>query len=98
MYRSHNRFGLTRRNLIAASAGAAAWGLTGRVPPAHAQVESQLSMMGWADYISPDNISAWEKSNNSKLVYDNYASNDEMYLIAMVNASALAFCPIARSC
>ena len=42
-------------------------------------MEGQLSMMGWADYISPDNIAAWEQANSSKLVYDNYASNDEMY-------------------
>ena len=61
------------------SAGAAALGISGRILPAYAQVEDQLSMMGWADYISPDNISAWEKANNSKLIYDNYASNDEMY-------------------
>jgi spermidine/putrescine transport system substrate-binding protein len=36
-------------------------------------------MMGWADYISPDDITDWEKTNSSKLVYDSYASNDEMY-------------------
>src|SRR3546814_15636128 len=35
--------------------------------------------MGWADYISPDNITAWEKDNDSRLIYDSYASNDEMY-------------------
>lgn len=75
----HNRFNITRRGLLTASAGAAAFGLSGRFMPARADVEPQLSMMGWADYISPDNISAWEQANNSKLVYDNYASNDEMY-------------------
>ena len=74
-----NRFSITRRGLLSASAGAAALGLSARLMPAHAQVESQLSMMGWADYISPDNIAAWEEANSSKLVYDNYASNDEMY-------------------
>src|SRR3546814_2703445 len=35
--------------------------------------------MGWADYISPDNITAWVKANDSRLIYDSYASNDEMY-------------------
>jgi spermidine/putrescine transport system substrate-binding protein len=55
----------------------AATSLVGR--RASADVEDQLSMMGWADYISPDNISAWEKANNSRLIYDSYASNDEMY-------------------
>jgi spermidine/putrescine-binding protein len=74
-----NRFSMTRRGLLSASAGAAVLGVTGRLMPARAEVEGQLSMMGWADYISPDNISAWEQANNSKLVYDNYASNDEMY-------------------
>jgi len=43
------------------------------------EVEDQLSMMGWADYINPDNIAAWEEMTGSKLIYDSYASNDEMY-------------------
>lgn len=73
---------LTRRSLLRGTAGLAAGvgaaGLLGRRARA-AEVEDQLSMMGWADYISPDNITAWEQANNSRLIYDSYASNDEMY-------------------
>ncbi|GIK98450.1 MAG: putrescine-binding periplasmic protein [Alphaproteobacteria bacterium] len=72
---------LTRRSLLRGAAGVtagmAAAGVLGR--RAGAQVEDQLSMMGWADYISPDNITAWEEANDSRLIYDSYASNDEMY-------------------
>lgn len=70
---------LTRRSFLGAASAAAALSAAGRFHPALADVEPQLSMMGWADYISPDNISAWEAANNSKLIYDSYASNDEMY-------------------
>lgn len=75
----HRLAGLNRRNFLAAASGAALIGATGLFRPARADVEPQLSMMGWADYVSPDDITAWQKANNSKLVYDNYASNDEMY-------------------
>lgn len=72
---------LTRRSILRGTAGlaaaAAGAGLLGR--QASAEVEDQLNMMGWADYISPDNIAAWEQANNSRLIYDSYASNDEMY-------------------
>ena len=72
---------ISRRSLLAVTVGAALSGFPRGILPALAQgaVESQLHMMGWADYIGPDNISAWEKANNSKLIYDSYASNDEMY-------------------
>ena len=80
--RSHRGTLLTRRSLLRGTAGlavgAAATGLVNRRARA-ADVEDQLSMMGWADYISPDNISAWEEANDSRLIYDSYASNDEMY-------------------
>ena len=79
MLRKRNSFQFTRREMLTVSAGALTLGLAAAGKRAWAQVEGQLSMMGWADYISPDNITAWEQANNSKLVYDNYASNDEMY-------------------
>ncbi|MFN4141351.1 spermidine/putrescine ABC transporter substrate-binding protein [Aestuariivirga sp.] len=72
-------FGMNRRQFIGGASAAAAFGAMGGFRPALAQVEPQLSMMGWADYIAPENIQAWEQANSSKLVYDNYASNDEMY-------------------
>jgi spermidine/putrescine transport system substrate-binding protein len=68
-----------RRTLLGAASGAALLGVWPRLDSAFAAVEPQLSMMGWADYISPDDVAEWEKANNSKLIYDNYASNDEMY-------------------
>lgn len=80
MIRNRNAMQITRRGLLAASAGASVFGLTALGRDGQAQgVEGQLSMMGWADYIAPENIAAWEQANSSKLVYDNYASNDEMY-------------------
>jgi len=71
--------GINRRSFLCATSAAVTLGVTGRFAAVRASVEPQLSMMGWADYISPDDIAAWEKANSSKLVYDNYASNDEMY-------------------
>jgi spermidine/putrescine-binding protein len=47
-------------------------------------------MMGWADYISPDNIAAWESQAGAKLVYDSYASNDEMYSKLQLAAATAA--------
>lgn len=73
---------MTRRGVLRATAGLAAGvsaaGLMTRRSYA-ADVEDQLSMMGWADYISPENISIWEEMHDSRLIYDSYASNDEMY-------------------
>lgn len=70
--------GVNRRHFITGASSMAAIGAIG-LHSARAQVEAQVSMMGWADYIAPENIEAWETANNSKLVFDNYASNDEMY-------------------
>ena len=82
--RSGMAYRLSRRGLLrgaaALGAGATAAGVFGGPRArAAAAVEDQLNMMGWADYISPDDISQWEKETGSKLVYDSYASNDEMY-------------------
>lgn len=71
-------FHVTRRGFIGAATSAMALGAAGRFGLARAE-DTQLSMMGWADYIAPDDIKAWEEANKAKLVYDNYASNDEMY-------------------
>lgn len=46
---------------------------------AHAEgVERMLNIMGWSEYISPDNISAWEERTGSRFIFDGYSSNDEM--------------------
>ncbi|WP_439817349.1 ABC transporter substrate-binding protein [Zavarzinia sp. CC-PAN008] len=67
----------SRRTVLAGGAALLAGTAFGR--RGFAAVEPQLSMMGWADYIAPDNIKAWEAQTGSKIVYDSYASNDEMY-------------------
>jgi spermidine/putrescine transport system substrate-binding protein len=81
LWARHGAGRLSRRRVLrgaaALGAGAAAGFAVGRARAA--EVEDQLNMMGWADYISPDNIAAWEAATGSKLVYDSYASNDEMY-------------------
>ena len=64
--------------LASVAAGAAAFG-NARQGLAASDVESALNMMGWSEYISPNNISKWEEMTGSTLVYDAYASNDEMY-------------------
>ena len=78
-YVRNSRLPIDRRTLVGALSTAALVGVWPRCDTAFAAVEPQLSMMGWADYISPNDVSDWEKANNSKLIYDNYASNDEMY-------------------
>ena len=77
--------GLSRRQMLkrtaflaSAAAGAAVLG-SARRGFAATDVESVLTMMGWAEYISPNNISKWEEMTGSTLIYDSYASNDEMY-------------------
>ena len=63
-----------------ASAAAGAFALGGvRRGFAADDVESVLTMMGWAEYVSPNNIAKWEEMTGSTLIYDSYASNDEMY-------------------
>ena len=75
----NHRLSIDRRMLLGGLSTAALVGGWPRFDAAFAAVEPQLSMMGWADYISPTDVADWEKANNSKLIYDNYASNDEMY-------------------
>src|SRR5687768_11756967 len=74
---------LSRRSVLKSFGVMAAIGLSSRVHlrrlNAAEDVEDQLSMMGWADYINPENVAAWEQATGSKLIYDAYASNDEMY-------------------
>ena len=78
--RSSIRAPFTRRSFLR---GAAAMGAVATLPGlrrAQAQeTEGVLNMMGWADYISPDNIVKWEDMTGATLIYDSYASNDEMY-------------------
>lgn len=70
-------FSTTRRDLLKVTAAGVFLGSTGL--PIVARAEGQINMMGWADSVSPDNLSAWEKDSGTKVVYDPYASNDEMF-------------------
>jgi len=74
---------MSRRGLLRGAGGlavaAAAGTILGQPHRALAEVEGVLSMMGWADYISPDDIAQWEEMTGSTLIYDSYASNDEMF-------------------
>jgi spermidine/putrescine transport system substrate-binding protein len=82
LWARHGAGRLSRRGVLRGAAALGAGVAAGRfsIGRAHAAgIEDQLNMMGWADYISPDNIAAWEAATGSKLVYDAYASNDEMY-------------------
>jgi spermidine/putrescine transport system substrate-binding protein len=82
LWARHQAGRLSRRALMRGTAAlglgaaAASFGLGGARA---AEVEDQVNMMGWADYIGPDNIKAWEEMTGARLVYDSYASNDEMY-------------------
>lgn len=73
---------MTRRGMLEGAAGLTSFAAVGRLGLGRAvaeEVEGVLTMMGWADYISPDNIARWEDMTGSTLIYDSYASNDEMY-------------------
>ena len=62
----NHRLSIDRRMLLGGLSTAALVGGWPRFDAAFAAVEPQLSMMGWADYISPTDVADWEKANNSK--------------------------------
>ena len=58
-------------------------------PPA-GDVEKQLFMYNWSDYVSPDNIEAFKKKFGvEKFQYDTFANNDE--LLAKMQAGASGY-------
>jgi spermidine/putrescine transport system substrate-binding protein len=81
--RGRTRTTLARRKLlrgvVGLTAAAAITPLLGGRRAIAVETEGVLNMMGWADYISPDNIAKWEEMTGGTLIYDSYASNDEMY-------------------
>ncbi|SEM32648.1 spermidine/putrescine transport system substrate-binding protein [Roseovarius azorensis] len=42
------------------------------------EVERLLNIMGWSEYISPENIERWEEKTGARFIFDGYSSNDEM--------------------
>ena len=73
----------------AATSGASA-------PPA-GDVESELFIYNWSDYIAPENIEAFEAMHGTTITYDTFANNDE--LLAKLQAGASGYdiaCPTAE--
>jgi spermidine/putrescine transport system substrate-binding protein len=75
-----------------APAGSAAPSASGAAPSASAagvvEVEKELFMYNWGDYVDPDNMKAFqEKFGVEKFTYDTFASNDE--LLAKLQGGAI---------
>ena len=59
-------------------------------------VESELFIYNWSDYIAPENIAAFEAEHGTTITYDTFANNDE--LLAKLQAGASGYdlaCPTA---
>ena len=71
---------LSRRAILASGAAfVAAPAVLGSATGARAQdIERLLNIMGWSEYISPDNVTAWEEETGARFILDGYSSNDEM--------------------
>lgn len=60
-------------------------------------VESELFIYNWSDYIAPENIAAFEAEHGTTITYDTFANNDE--LLAKLQAGASGYdlaCPTAE--
>ena len=67
------------------------------VPTTAPELESELFIYNWSDYIAPDNITAFEGMHNLTITYDTFANNDE--LLAKLQAGASGYdlaCPTAE--
>ncbi len=65
-------------------------------PPA-GDIESELFIYNWSDYIAPENIEAFEAEHGLTITYDTFANNDE--LLARLQAGASGYdlaCPTAE--
>jgi spermidine/putrescine transport system substrate-binding protein len=70
---------VSRRGILVAGASGAFSIVLGLGRSVRAQqVQGPLNMLGWAEYVSPANIAAWEEMTGTRLIYDAYSSNDEM--------------------
>ena len=60
-------------------------------------IESELFIYNWSDYIAPENIAAFEAAHGTTITYDTFANNDE--LLAKLQAGASGYdlaCPTAE--
>ncbi len=87
---------LTRREFLklAASASLALAGCLGPAPaptptPTPEKLSDTLNVYNWSDYIAEDTISNFEKEFGVKVIYDTYASNEE--LLAKIKAGAVGY-------
>ena len=65
-------------------------------PPA-GDIESDLFIYNWSDYIAPENIEAFEALHNTTITYDTFANNEE--LLAKLQGGASGYdlaCPTAE--
>jgi len=80
---------ISRRSFMAAAGltgGAAALAACG---PGGAQVEKDLFIYNWSDYIAATNVAEFEKRHSLKITYDTYANNEE--LIAKLEGGASGY-------
>ena len=70
----------------------------GATPPPAGDIESELFVYNWSDYIAPDNIEAFKAEFGvSNFVYDTFANNEE--LLAKLQGGASGYdiaCPTAE--
>lgn len=80
---------VSRRSFLAAAGltgGAAALAACG---PGGAQVEKELFIYNWSDYISDKNIAEFQKRHSLTITYDTFANNEE--LIAKLQGGASGY-------
>lgn len=72
----------------APTAPASAAGATAAAP-ASVQLEPELFLYNWSDYIAPETVEAFQKETNVKIVQDYYASNED--LLAKIEAGGTGY-------
>jgi spermidine/putrescine transport system substrate-binding protein len=81
----------------APSAGASSAPSTGASASAGGEVEDELFIYNWSDYIAPENIEAFEAEHGLTITYDTFANNEE--LLAKLEAGGGGYdiaCPTAE--
>jgi spermidine/putrescine transport system substrate-binding protein len=81
----------------AGSAGPSVAPTGGASAPPAGDIESELFIYNWSDYIAPENIEAFEAEHGLTITYDIFANNDE--LLAKLQAGASGYdlaCPTAE--
>lgn len=69
----------------------------GASPAPAGDIESELFIYNWSDYIAPENIEAFEATHGTTITYDTFANNEE--LLAKLQGGASGYdlaCPTAE--